>query len=196
MIEKEPLTSRGVSPRVLGTVGMLASPMVSLQGPLTALLGEAGSTFRMGLCSLLYVLGWLCSTLGLRMLRATGDGLLARVVFYVQLVGLGLATLWAAQYVVNPGLQERTGLIQVTDAAWPLSHIFMLVVGGLVIAAKRFHGWRRLPFFLCGLAVPVHIVLSGLGAPGPAMSLGFPLFSTLGFFLLGLSVRTAADKPR
>jgi len=192
-VTRAPHTAVLAGPRLLGTLGMIASPMLLLEGPLSQRFGAMGSNFWMGLCSLLYVLGWMCSLVGLRWLRATGDGLFARFFFWLQLVGLGLAAVWAAYYIVVPGLQEKTGLLQVTDAAWPLSHILMLVLGGLLVGAKRLRGWRRFPPFLCGLALPVFIVMRGVGAPGAVMSLSFPVLTTLGFFLLGLAVRTSAD---
>src|SRR3712207_317877 len=83
------------SPRLLGTLGMVASPMMAVEGLLLPSLPPSERDFWMGVCSLIYVLGWLCSAVGLRRLRATGDGAVARGVTYAQMTGLGLATLWA-----------------------------------------------------------------------------------------------------
>jgi hypothetical protein len=184
--------TRAPSLRLLGTIGILASPMLLAEVPLMRLAdGDAQRDVVMGLCSLVYVAGFAASAVGLRTLRATGDGRGARLAFGVQMLGLALAALWAAQYVAAPGL-ARTTFLHVTDAAWPLSHLFMLVVGGMVLRAGRLRGWRRFPALLCGLALPLMVVLRAVGAPPPVAQHSFPLLATLGFGLLGLAVRSAA----
>ena len=77
----------------------------------------------------------------------------------IQLVGLVLAFLF--------GFFEATGLLgseslvfNVTDAAWPLSMLWMIVVGVTVIAAKRLSGWQRFVPLLCPLWLPIAITLS------------------------------------
>ena len=77
----------------------------------------------------------------------------------IQLVGLVLAFMF--------GLLEATGLLgresivfNVTDAAWPLSMIWMIVVGVTVIVAKRLSGWQRFDPLLCPLWLPTAITLS------------------------------------
>ena len=185
----------GPSTRSLGTLGLLAAPALALEGPLQRLAATAdGRDVVMGLCSLAYVAGWAASVVGLRRLRATGEGRGARAVFGLQLAGLALAAVWAAWYVVAPGA-ERSGLLRVADAAWPLSHVFMLVVFGMIVRAGRLRGWQRYPALACGLALPAVVVLRGLGAPAVA-GMAFPLLTTLGFALLGVAVRTADRTAR
>jgi hypothetical protein len=80
---------------------------------------------------------------------------------------------------------------QVVDAAWPASHLFMLVTGAAVILAGTLRGWRRFAPVLCGLS----IVLCGLviGFTGAEL-IGRALFAiaTAGSFaLLALAVRGA-----
>jgi hypothetical protein len=95
--------TRAPSLRLLGTIGILASPMLLAEVPLMRLAdGDAQRDVVMGLCSLVYVAGFAASAVGLRILRATGDGRGARLAFGVQMLGLALAALWAAQYVAAP----------------------------------------------------------------------------------------------
>jgi hypothetical protein len=68
----------------------------------------------------------------------------------------------------------------------------MLVVAGMVMRARRLLGWRRIPAFVCGLALPVTVALQQWVAPAAA-NVAFPLLTTLGFALLGVVVRSAAD---
>jgi hypothetical protein len=181
---------RRPSTQLLGTLGLLASPALALEAPLQRLVATAaGRDVVMGLCSLTYLAGWAAAAGGRRRLRAPGDGRGARAVFGLQMAGLALAAVWAAWYVVAPG-PERSGVLRVADAAWPLSHAFMLVVFGMIVRAGRLRGWRRYPALLCGLALPAAVALNAAGAPAAA-GVVFPILTTLGFALLGLAVRTA-----
>ena len=183
-----PPALRAPAPRVLGTVAMLASPMMLVEHYLSRLAdGDAERNLVMGVCSLVYMIGFACGAIGLRALRATGDGPAARAVYRVQMVGLGLAAVWAAWFVVTPH-PEPTILLTVTDVAWPLSHVLMLVVGVLALRAGRLRGWRRFPALVCGLALPTFVALRGLGVPPAVAGASFPLLTTLGFSLLGLIV--------
>jgi hypothetical protein len=172
--------------------------MLLVQGPLMRLAGnDAQRDVVMGLCSLVYVAGFAASAVGLRALRATGDGRGARLAFGVQMFGLAVAALWAAHYVAAPGAGQ-TAFLRATDPAWPLSHVFMLVVGGMVLRARRLGGWRRFPALVCGLALPLFVALRAARVPHPAVDYLFPLLTTLSFGLLGLAVRSAvgAREPR
>ena len=92
-------------------------------------------------------------------MQAAGTGKWGRAVLLGQLAGLVLAFLF--------GLFEATGLLgrdsiifNVTDAAWPLSMLWMIVVGASVIAAKRLSGWRRVVLILC----PFWLLIAILGS--------------------------------
>ena len=65
------------------------------------------------------------------------------------------------------GLFEATGLLgreslvfNITDAAWPLSMLWMIVVGVTVVVAERLLGWQRFVPLLCPLWLPMAIILS------------------------------------
>lgn len=174
---------------VLGSLGMLGSPMLFLEG-IRFGFGPADMDFWSGLGGLLYVLGWMSSLVGLRLLRASGTGAAARLLFYVQMTGLTMAAYWTTLFTLPLPVNRETLLYQVTDLAWPVSHLLMLVLGLAVLFQRRLRGWRRLPALLVGLALPTFMVLQLLGAPPLLAGLSFPLLTMSGFFLLGLAVRT------
>jgi hypothetical protein len=187
--------------RALGVIGLLASPMMLIEGKLLPLAqGDAERNLLIGVASLIYIAGFAASAVGLRSLRATGDGTGARLVFGVQMVGLALAAVWALSYVVTRGPIDTTQLfLRITDITWPLSHVFMLVVGTMVLRARRLAGWRRYPALLCGLALPLGLGMRAAAGtiPQPVIDASFPLLTTLGFGLLALALLTtpAAGDP-
>jgi hypothetical protein len=77
----------------------------------------------------------------------------AAVLFAVQMVGLALAA--------SQDLQDLAGVkplgaaaYSVTDVAWPLSHVFMLAVFAAVWRARVWTGWRRWTPLACGSWCP------------------------------------------
>jgi hypothetical protein len=180
-----------VTNRFLGTVGMLASPMM-LAEMLIFGFQQHGSNRVVGVLGTIYIVGWFCSAVGMRRSRVTGDNALSRGVFVLQLFGLLLALLWSLQEIIHSGVDTSGVFYRVTDAAWPLSHLLMLVVGILTLRAGVWRGWRRFAPLLVGLALPVAIAAAL--APGQAgMGSAFGVMTTAGFFALGYSVRTGGS---
>jgi len=100
-----PLESARFIP-LLGAIGMLASPMMLVEG-IRYRFGQSEMDVWTTLGSLLYVAGWMCSAVGLRMLRATGQGTGALLVFVIQMLGLSMAAFWAAQYLFGAPATHR-----------------------------------------------------------------------------------------
>src|SRR4051812_11747931 len=97
-------TSRPViSNRVLGTIGMLAAPMLLIEFVLRATVyGPAEPPRWVAVLGLVYMLGWLATAVGMRRLRVTGSGNFGRAIPWIQIAGLVLAALWS--------LNEATGV--------------------------------------------------------------------------------------
>ena len=176
------------SPRLLGTIGMIGAPMLFLSGLVYSLGLEGGAwAWVASALGMLYLVGWAASAAGMRRLRVAG--LLSGLVFAVQLIGLSLALIFNALEMARAN--PDTLFFRVTDLAWPVSHLFMLVVGGLVLAARAWRGWRSWTPLLCGLALPAYFGARALlgGEVG-----GFFLFGVLTaatFTRLGHAVRTS-----
>ncbi len=142
--------------RVLGVITMICTPALFIDA--LPLRGQENAAI-IGIAHMIFMAGWICSNIGMWRMRATGTGKWSRAVLLVQLVGLVLAFMF--------GLFEATGLLDresiifnITDAAWPLSMLWMIVVGVTVIVTKRLSGWQRFVPLLCPLWLPIAITLS------------------------------------
>ncbi len=177
-----------LSTRLLGTLGMIAGPLLFGELMLYSLGYAEGPHARfIPLLGIGYLAGWACSLVGMRRLRATGNGAGALAFFSLQLAGLFLAFLFNVQEMA--GSNPDTLFFFITDMAWPVSHVLMLVAGALALHAKVWRGWRISAPFLCGLALPVFFALKAAGI----MELGsfiFGISTALSFMLLGYAVRT------
>ncbi|HEV7860573.1 MAG TPA: hypothetical protein VGO91_18285 [Pyrinomonadaceae bacterium] len=181
-----------LSLRLLGACGMIGAPMMLVEGLYRYLAHMADNQNNQidGVLGLIYIGGWMCSAIGMRRLRVTGSGIWGMSVSAVQMVGLLLAGLWSMQEIVHFNALAGSELFSITDAAWPLSHLFMLVVGGFVLGAGVWHGWRRVPAFLCGLALLAFFIASAVGVREVGLVL-FPVMTMIGFMSLGYAVRTS-----
>lgn len=177
------------SNRVLGGIGMILSPMLVPAFFFAPQLDQPSPhPFLAGLGGVLYIFGAMASATGIRSLRVTGNGKGAGVLYFVQMIGLLLAMCCDILENSAPQLRETT-VFFITDMAYPFSHILMIIVAVAVIRAKVWRGWRRIPAFLVGFALPSFIGLStAFGRENGSFI--FPLMVTTGFFLLGLAVFT------
>jgi hypothetical protein len=181
-----------LSTRLLGTLGMIAAPMLFIEGMLyTYGYADRASAWVMSLPGLIYLTGWACSLTGMRRLRATGHGAPGKALFIIQLVGLALAFLFNLQEMA--GANPDNLFFHITDIAWPASHVLMIVAGAFVPAAKVWRGWRVVTPFLCGLALPVFFAASALINRETGGFL-FGVLTAVGFMSLGYAVRTAETR--
>lgn len=184
-----------VNDRTLGTIAMICAPALLIEALL--LQGQDNAQIT-GIAGMVFMAGWICANTVMRRMRAAGTGKWGRTVLLIQLAGLILAFTF--------GFFEATGLLGwgnvifvATDAAWPLSMLWMLVVGVSVMAAGRLSGWRRFVPLLCPLWLP--IALTGWVAFGDAagfagLGFGAVLWLLLGYVVRGGDRRTAlAPEP-
>lgn len=174
--------------RLLGVLGMTGAPaFLGISQHVTQ--GELGPQLLM----LAYVVGWLCSAVGLRRLRAAGNGRGARILTGVQLAGLTLAGLQIVQDIAG---QRPLGSIfyTITDVAWPVSHLFMLVVFAAVWRARVWTGWRRWTPLAGGLVIPLTLLMAAAKVVDPGAM--FNVGTALSFLAFGLAVATAAPEAR
>lgn len=173
--------------RWLAVWAMLASPGLLVAGFLRG--DNAGSDGVLpNLCGFVYLSGALAAAVSLRLLNATGKGRGASLLLGVQTIGLVMAMGFDVIEFAAPQLKDTT-LFFVTDMAYPASHLLMIVVGISILRARVLSGWRRIPAFLCGLALPAFIACAasvGREFGGPIFVIGV----TSGFFLLGLAIFT------
>ncbi len=168
--------------RMLGTIAMICAPALLVD---EILRGGEQNPLITGIAGMVFMAGWICSNICMQRMRAAGTGKWGRAVLLVQLVGLVLAFLFG--FVEATGLFDRGDIVfVVTDAAWPLSMLWMLVVGITVIVAKRLLGWRRFVPVLCPFWLPLAFLGAlAFGDPGGLIGLGYAavLWALLGYIV-------------
>lgn len=173
--------------------GLLASPMMLLEGALSGFRPHEGTDRVIGLVGLVYMLGWLSSLQGLYWTRATGYGRLGRAWLRVQAATVAVAALWSASHVLFPDDAARSLACSVFDLAWPLSHLLMVFTGLGVLRAGVWTGWARVTPLLCGLALPLAF-LTHAASWETAMSAAFGAWTFGAFALLAFAVRQQAGR--
>lgn len=176
---------------LLGATAMVGAPMLLITIVLDRLGHLPGGMMGRtdGLLSIVYCVGWLCSAVAMRQLRVFGSGKVAAAVSVVQIVGLILAGIWAVLVAVHPH-SSGSLVFRITDPAWPLSHAYMLLLGGAAIRANRWSGWRKYAPLACGLAIPFALAAVLLGGR-PAMEMEFAVHTALAWSALGWAVFTS-----
>ncbi len=184
-----------VNNRVLGMLAFIGAPMLLLQS--AAMVFAQGQKLAadrfIAFLGVLYIGGWMAGVVGMRRLRVTGDRQGSKVLFIIQIFVLSLALLFS--------IQESIGLtnsifFRITDAAYPLSHLLMLVVGVSVWRAHVWRGLTRLAPLLVGLGLPSAFALAPL-IGWNAAGITFAGLTALGFSLVARAVykSEAAAEP-
>jgi hypothetical protein len=177
-----------VNNRTLGTLAMICAPAMLVEALVP---GGSELPIVVGTASMVFMAGSLCSQIGLWRVAATGTHWWGRAVLGIQIALVSLAFLFGL-FEATSLVGEENLLFIITDMAWPISMLFMLVVGITAAVVGRLAGWRRFVPLLCGLAFPLSILLTmvgGLDMQSDAVGLIF--FSMLAAFwmLLGFVVR-------
>jgi hypothetical protein len=166
--------------RTLGIIAMICAPAMLVE---VLLNGNNQNPLITGVASMVFMAGWLCANMGMQQLHAAGRRYGGRTVLRIQWVGLLLAFLFGL-FEATGWIGEENPLFLITDMAWPLSMLFMFVVGGYVIIAKRLPGWRRFVPMLC----PVWLLLTiALGDNQQAALIGFG-YAAVAWIALGYVV--------
>ncbi len=169
--------------RILGTIAMICAPALLIEELLRH--GQENALIT-GIASMVFMAGWICSNMGMRRMQAAGTGKWGRAVLHIQLVGLVLAFMFG--FFEATGLLGRESIIfNITDAAWPLSMLWMLVVGITVIRTNRLSGWQRFVPLLCPFWLLIAIVGSIAFGDAAGGFLGFGYTAIL-WGLLGYTI--------
>ncbi|WP_084965832.1 hypothetical protein [Thermoactinospora rubra] len=119
--------------------------------------------------------------------RATGESHVSRIMLKVELVLLGLASVWSLLHGILPEPAQDHAALAVLDAFWPLSMLGMMVIGVKLAVAGRWRGalrwWPLIAESWAVATVPLFILVGEDGARwvgGGHLLLGY---ATLGVLL-------------
>jgi hypothetical protein len=130
----------------------------------------------------------------MRKLKVTGEGTASKIVFIIQIIGLILAFLFNVQALFGVTFATGGTFWRITDIAYPFSHVFMIVVGILILWAGVWKGLARIAPLFVGLMLPMFFVftLMGTNQLGAVITTGF---AAIGFFIIAFTVRNGkSDK--
>lgn len=178
-----------ISTHTLGLIAMVGAPAMLLEAARHGFQKTMNEDTDV-LGALLYAafsVGWLCAMIGLRRLRATGRGPVGRVIATLPVVTISLAVMQSLMDILR--VSTANPLYVVTDLAWPLSMLLTFVVSVAALFARELPGLARLVPLLCGISLPLTIVVMGVtGQDLPMWVFGWHTavgWALLGFILLG-----------
>ena len=184
------LKTGAIDNRIFGLLGIIGAPMLLLQ----FLLGNRGMNAEGGdtnawiaLLGVLYIGGWLCGAIGMFRGRAYGEGKGSKIVFIIQIILLLLALMFSVLETFGVTYASGGVLFAVFDAGYPLSHLFMIVVGIFTIRAGKWRGFSKFAPLLVGIALPLTLGLMPLlGEKIGVVSFGS--LTAIGLAVIGFTV--------
>ena len=179
----------------LGRFAMLGAPFLLIDFLVNGMVDAPDKSALSGFCCLLFISGWMCSIIGLWQLEAAGSSPWARMVLLLQLLFLSLANVSNVLMLLQIGIGTR--LFVILDEFWPISNIWMLVTGIMVLTAMQLHGWMRVVPFLAALWLPLALFLFSVIMGGTRESMLFSgAYSATAWMLMAYVVFKLGTKPQ
>jgi hypothetical protein len=173
--------------KILGILGMIGAPFLLLtMFPGSPWLSGKQDTSVQGWFGLIYMLGWMCSIIGLIKLKATGTNQWGKFVLIMELVLLSLANCWNTWNILQ--IDPHYKLYEILDLTWPLSNVWMLVISITIIINKRLESWLRWVPLVVALWLPMAMAMI-VSIGRNSISLLLPgIYSAVAWFLLGYMI--------
>lgn len=171
--------------QISGILAMTGAPMLLIQfltGGREMSADGAGASTTVALLGVLYIGGWMAGAIAMFRQKVYGGRLSAKIVFVLQMTLLTLALMFSVLESFGVSYENGGLLFAVADAGYPLSHLFMIVVGIFTIRAGKWKNFSKFAPLLVGIALPLTLGLM----PVLGEQIGIILFGTL--TALGLSV--------
>lgn len=181
-----------MSQRSLLVLAMICAPAMLVGILLTQ--GSENSLIT-GIVSFLFMFGSLCTQLVLWQIAASGRGIWGRIAQGFQIVLVFFGMLFGI-FEASQLLHDENILFVITDISWPLSMVWMLILGITIAIRGTLKGYARFAPMICGLAFPATIVLAGLTqSPMNSGFIPFVFFGMLAvfWFLMALTLRSSLE---
>lgn len=185
------------SNKTLGAIAMFGAPFLFLEMCSDYKFGF-GKTAAAGICDLIYMIGWLCSVIGLIKLNATGNSKWGKRLLRLNLVFLGMACIWNIWEAVDPN--NTSTLYRILDSFWPASNVLLFITGIVIAVQGKLTGFARYTALIAGFWLGFAMIFGTLA--GGKNELSFYViggYSVVAWFLLGLTIyrseATVAARP-
>jgi hypothetical protein len=174
------------SNRTLGIIAMICSPFLFIEMLSDHKFGLR-NTSAAGIADLIYMTGWICSILGLIRQKATGDKKWGIRLLNLNLVFLGVASVWNIWSAVDP--TNNSILYRVLDFFWPASNILLFITGIVIAVQKKLAGFSRWAPMVAGFWLDFAILFGAVAGFRDDLSFyATGAYSAIAWFCLGLSI--------
>lgn len=176
-----------MSNKLLGILALFGAPWLFIGTYLEQRKPDLSDSWFTGVWGILFISGWMCSVIGLKRIKATGNNSFGKILLIVLLVSLSIANISnVIQIIVE---KDKPSFFMAFDLFWPLSNIIMLVVGITVIISKRLSSWKRYIPFVVGMWFPLAMLSSIIDNKYVSFFFGGP-YSAIAWIMLAIVVIT------
>ena len=178
------------SNKTLGIIAMIGAPFLFLEMS-TGNFGLA-NTPAPGLCDLMYMIGWLCSIIGVRRQHAAGDNKHAKRLMNLNIIFLCFACVWNIWEAIDP--TNSTILYRILDAFWPASNMLLLITGIMIAIKGKLTGFSRYTPLIAGFWLVFACLFGMIAGRSPISFYVIGGYTIVAWFLLGWSVYKSGNK--
>lgn len=139
--------------RTLSTIAVLTAPFLCIE----LVYVDHSTSFTpvaTGVLGLIYMIGWMSSVYILKGLHEHIPG--SQYFFGAQLVFLTLAQIWNLLVIIQ--YEPTAPPYYITDVFWPISNVFMLVLGIAIIKWNVLQGFGKYATLIVGLWLPFSLI--------------------------------------
>ena len=181
-----------MSNKLLGILALIGAPWLFIGTYLERQMPHLSDSWFTGVWGIIFISGWMCAVIALKRLRATGDTTFGQILLTVLLISLSIANISnVIQIIVE---KNKPSYFMFFDLFWPLSNIIMLIVGIMVIIAKRLKGWKRYVPLATGMWFPLAMLTSLVDNRIVSFLFG-GFYSAIAWTLLAIVIITTRKAP-
>ena len=140
--------------RTLSTIAVLTAPFLCIE----LVYVDHSTSFTpvaTGILGLIYMIGWMSSVYILKGLHDHIPG--SQYFFGAQLIFLTLAQIWNVLVIIQ--YEPTAPLYSITDIFWPISNVFMLVLGIAIIKWNVLKGFAKYATLIVGCWLPFSLLI-------------------------------------
>ena len=130
------------------------------------------------------MIGWVCSIVVLKRIKATGQRRFGVFILNAQLVTLMLANAWNIYEIISPA--ANTTVYFILDLFWPISQVVLLAIGVTTVIVRTIEGKARFIPLIAGMwFVPVSILLMVVVGQNYLTMIISGIYSAVAWLMLG-----------